>query len=168
MDEPSLNRLNYLLKTLPKLPDGRIDYTNSKEIFSVTIVVEHEGKILFLKRAQDLHFFPGLWHVVSGFIDDEKPLGEHVFNELKEETGIDRSQIADIKFAAENLVTDPQNDMQWHIHPVLVRLSNRPDIKINWEHTEYRWIYPEDISKYDRIPMVEDNIRLALEQANLV
>lgn len=165
MDEPALNHLKELFKDMPRFPDGRIDYTNAKEIYGVSVVVEYEGKVLFLKRAGDLHFYPGLWNVVTGFIDEEIGSGEIALKELAEETGISGSKVGDMKFTKERLIKDPSSGITWHIFPVLVQLAAEPEININWEHTEFRWILPEDTTKYDRVPLVEENIRLALSVA---
>jgi hypothetical protein len=37
----------------------------------------------------------------------------------------------------------------WIIFPVLVELSVKPAISIDWEHTEYKWINPNDLRKYE-------------------
>ena len=39
----------------------------------------------------------------------------------------------------------------WKIHLFLWKVEEK-DIKIDWEHTEYRWIEPEKIKNFDTVP----------------
>ena len=154
-DEGLQTTIEELAKTLPKFPDGRIDYTNAPVIYGVSIVVGYQGKILFLKRASDLHFYPDLWNVASGFIDQPIPLKDLTLKELREETAITEDQIANVAFANPRLVKDPLLDKTWHIYPALVELKAEPAVTINWEHTEYKWLRPEEVVHYDRMPALQ-------------
>src|SRR3990167_4592428 len=127
MDDAKLQTaIKEAAKTIPLFPDGRIDYTNAKTIYGVSIIVEYDGQILFLKRAADLHFFPDLWNVLSGFIDEVCSLREITLKELQEETGITEDKIANLAFAKERHIQDPASGHEWYIFPVLVQLKEKP------------------------------------------
>src|SRR5579859_1785090 len=131
MDAEQVTKLiEELAQTLPKFPDGRIDYTNSKVIYAVSVVVEQAGEILLLKRNSDVHFYPNLWNVISGFIDEPIPIKQMALKELLEETGISHEQITNFALAAERRIDDANLRMQWHIFPVLVQLNRKPEVRI--------------------------------------
>ena len=42
---------------------------------------------------------------------------------------------------------------RWTIHPFAFVLSpDAPAIRINWKHTEYRFVQPEEVETYETVP----------------
>ena len=39
----------------------------------------------------------------------------------------------------------------WVVHPILIELNKKPEVKLDWEHTEFKWIKPEQIKDFDRV-----------------
>ena len=72
-------------KKLPKLPDGRIDFSQAEEAPIFLCVVRHQGEVLLLKRSYKVGFYKGWWNAVAGYIDEPKPLKEHVYQHLQRE-----------------------------------------------------------------------------------
>lgn len=144
--EKLLNKLN---KALPKFPDGRIDYHNSKDSAVINIFVFYNKKLLLLKRSTRVGNYRGRWNVVAGYLDELKPLEEKALEELKEETGISEDQINKITPLPCFKIDDKEIDKIFHCFPVLVELKNKPEVKLDWEHTEYRWIEPKKIKKFE-------------------
>lgn len=155
----SLKRLH---KKLPKFPDGRINYTDAKEAAVLTCFIEYQGKILLLKRSDQVGTYKGLWNSVAGYLDELKPLEDKVKEELKEELGILEQDIEEIKLGQIFEFTDESIDKTWIIHPVLVKLETEPNIKLDWEHTEYLWINPEEITSYQITPRLDESLRKAM------
>ena len=52
----------------------------------------------------------------------------------------------------------------WIVHPILVELKSLPQLKLDWEHTEHRWIKPEDINKFDIVPQIDKSLKRVLDQ----
>src|SRR4051794_7149562 len=77
-----------LKSTLPRFPDGRLDYSDAPEAAVVDCYVTHSYRLLILKRAQPLAGSLTAWHVVSGYLDEECTLQEKVFEEVFEEIGV--------------------------------------------------------------------------------
>jgi len=48
----------------------------------------YQNKILVVQRSKKLHFYPGYWNGISGFLDDQKNIEQKVKEELREELGI--------------------------------------------------------------------------------
>ena len=95
----------------------------------------------------------GLWGGISGIIEgNEEPL-QRAKIEVFEETGIIENKIVLAKTAKEMQVTS-QYSHGWIIHPFLFT-AKEPEIKLNWENSEYRWIIPNEISKYKTVPSLD-------------
>ena len=139
-------------KNLPKFPDGRIDYTNSRESAVLNVFVEYEGKFLFLKRSDKVIAYKGKWSTVVGFLDEIRPVKEKVLEELNEEAGITESHIQSIFIGNIIRREDKEINRVWIICPVLVMLKEKPEIKMDWEHTEFKWVTKEEINKMDTLP----------------
>ncbi|MCX6738311.1 MAG: NUDIX domain-containing protein [Candidatus Parcubacteria bacterium] len=150
---------------LPKFPDGRIDYTNSISAPVLIIFVRHQGEILLLKRSKKVNAYKGKWSVVAGYLDEIKPIREKVLEELKEETNIIEDNIIDIKFGQSYKIKDDSVHRLWLRFPVLVELKEKPKIKLDYEHTDFKWIKPEEISKFDTPPFFHISWEMLKEYA---
>jgi 8-oxo-dGTP diphosphatase len=153
MDEQQvMKKIKELAEKLPKLPDGRIDYSNSALAPVLTVFVKHGNKILLLKRSDRVSTYKGKWNTVAGYLDEPKPIREKIMEEVKEETGLDESVIKSIHTGEPYEFTDNRINKTWLIHPALVELNAKAEIKLDWEHTEYRWMRPEELEEYNVVP----------------
>lgn len=148
---------------LPHFPDGRIDYTHADIAPVVTIFVSYQGKVLLLKRSNQVLTYKGKWNTVAGYLDELKPLQEKVFEELSEELGIIKRDIKTIHMGTSYSFTDTNIERTWIVHPVSVELTHKIKIYLDLEHTEYRWIHPSEIKHYDTVP----NLPLSLQQSRI-
>ena len=67
-----LELLEKFSKKLPKFPDGRIDYRNSKEAAVVSVFVMCGNELLLLKRSDRVGNYKGRWNVAAGYFDELK------------------------------------------------------------------------------------------------
>lgn len=115
-------------------------------------IVNNKGEVLLLKRAPDKKFFPKKWAVVGAAPltpeDDRKFIA---LREIKDELGVGGKIIKD---GGELVVSD---DFEWHIHTFLGTI-NSYDIKLNNEHSEYKWVRVEDLGNYDLLKDTEKMI----------
>ncbi len=121
----------------------------------VTSFIQDEQKILILKRSDKVKTMKGLWAGISGIIEkDENPLTRAKI-EIYEETGISEDKIKLIKSAEKLRVNSPQyENHEWEIFPFLFEAKN-PEIKLNWENSEYLWIQVDELKKYNSVPSLE-------------
>lgn len=121
----------------------------------VTSFIRHDDKVLILKRSNQVKTMKGLWAGISGIIEkDEEPLTRAKI-EILEELGIPEENLKLIKAAQEMRVVSPQyQNHEWEIFPFLFESKN-PQITLNWENSEYRWIQREDLINYDTVPNLE-------------
>ena len=57
---------------------------------------------------------------------------------------------------------DSKINKTWIVHPVLVELKEKPEIKLDWEHTEFRWIKPEELNNYDFVTDLDKTVKKVL------
>ncbi|MDD4874646.1 MAG: hypothetical protein PHE15_06720, partial [Dehalococcoidales bacterium] len=46
--------------------------------------------------------------------------------------------------------------IRWMVHPYLFHIREKPGIKIDWEHTDFKWIKPQEIDNYQTVPMLKE------------
>lgn len=160
MDEQKmLETIKQFAEKLPKFPDGRIDYSNSDTAPVITIFIKHQDKILLLKRSDKVRTYQEKWNTVAGYLDEIKPIQEKVLEEIREELGIERdNNILSIHLGESYQFTDTEVKKTWIVHPVLIKLRNKPEIKLDWEHTEYKWIKPEEIKNFGSVSNLENSL----------
>ncbi len=158
MDQYLTSLLNKLEKKLPKFSDGRIDYTDSIIAPVVTLFVKYDGKILLMKRSQRVGNYKGRWCTVAGYIDEHKPVRRKMLEELNEETGVSKKSIKSFNLGKRYSFSDKKIDRTFVVFPGIVELKKKPRIKIDWEHTEYRWISPKDLKKFNIVPHLDKSL----------
>ena len=96
-----------------------------------------------------------LWAGISGIIEgNEEPI-YRAKREILEETNITEKQITLVRAGIEIRIDSPQYaDHEWLIFPFLFSVKD-PRIKLNWENSEYRWIYPSELTKFQTVPSLE-------------
>ena len=163
MDEQKiLENIKQFAKKLPKFSDGRINYSDSNIAPVITIFVKFKEKILILKRSDKIGTYKNKWNVVAGYLDELRPVKDKVLDEIKEELGINKNNISDIHFGIPYKFIDNEINRIWIIHPVLVKLKNKPSIRLNWEHNQYKWIKPEELESFDIVPKLNESLRRIL------
>ncbi len=121
----------------------------------VTSFIQDEQKLLILRRSNKVKTMKGLWAGISGIIEkNETPLTRAKI-EIYEETGISEDKIRLVKNAAKLRIHSPQyENHEWEIFPFLFEAKN-PNIKLNWENSEYTWITIDELKNYNTVPSLE-------------
>jgi 8-oxo-dGTP pyrophosphatase MutT (NUDIX family) len=121
----------------------------------VTSFIRDNDKLLILKRSDKVKSMKGLWAGISGIIEnDEEPL-ERAKIEIFEEVGITEDKISLIKATDEMRIHSPQyKNHEWEIFPFLFESSN-PTIKLNWENSDFKWIFVDELEKYETVPSLQ-------------
>lgn len=154
--------LREFAEKLPKFSDGRIDYSNSNRAPVLTCFVKYADKILLLKRSDKVRVYQGLWNSVAGYLDEFRPLEEKAQEELREELGIAAEIIKQTKLGQPYELFDGSVGKIWIIFPVLVELNQEPVIKLDWEHTKYCWVSPEEVKNFDIVPGLDKTMARVL------
>jgi len=121
----------------------------------VTSFIQDEQKLLILRRSHQVKTMKGLWAGISGIIEKNEPPLTRAKIEIYEETGISEDKIRLVKKAAKLRIHSPQyENHEWEIFPFLFEAKN-PDIKLNWENSEYMWITIDELKNYNTVPSLE-------------
>ncbi len=118
----------------------------------VTCFLEHDSKIMILRRSERVGTYQGKWAGVSGYIEPGIGPSEQAWTEIKEEAGLDRDDVQLVQEGQLLEVVDGELGRKWIVHPFRFRVLRPEKIGIDWEHTEAKWIAPEDIGQYETVP----------------
>jgi len=154
-------------KKLPKFKDGRIDYSNSDTAPVITVFIKYKDRILLLKRSDKVRTYQGKWNTVAGYLDEIKPIQEKIKEEIREELGIEENNISLIFIGEPYEFKDEKINKTWIIYPAVVELKielkKEPEIKLDWEHTEYKWIKPEEIESFDIVTNLKESFKRVIK-----
>ena len=121
----------------------------------VTSFIKNDDKILILKRSDKVKTMKCLWAGVSGIIENNETPLTRAKIEVFEEAGIHEEQIELLKAIQQIKISSPQyKNHEWNIFPFLFKAKN-PEIKLNWENSEFEWIEPNKIKNYKTVPDLE-------------
>jgi len=96
----------------------------------------------------------GLWAGISGIIEgSEEPL-QRAKIEIFEEIGVTENSFVLLKTAPQMQISSQYTNHEWTVFPFLFSVKE-PIIKLNWENSEYMWIYANEISKYQTVPSLD-------------
>jgi 8-oxo-dGTP pyrophosphatase MutT (NUDIX family) len=141
---------------LPHFPDGRIDYTLAQASPVVDCFVRCGEKLLILERSDKVGFLKNSWNMISGFLDEPgKSLQEKAYEEVEEETGISRKDIIRYIWGAPYRRFNKSIDRTWYVFPVLADIEGMLPVRLDWEHTNFAWVKPSELSNYDPTARIE-------------
>jgi 8-oxo-dGTP diphosphatase len=126
----------------------------------VTSIVESQGRILILRRSDLVRTYKGQWGGVAGYVEPDEEPTQTAFKELREETGFMPDQVElvlqDDPIAFTDVYREERYD--WVVHPFLFHLKTHCEPTIDWEHSEYTWVDPSELSAYDTVPHFKDTV----------
>ena len=122
----------------------------------VTCFLEHDGQIMILLRSERVGTYQGKWAGVSGYIEAGSTPSQQAWAEIKEEAGLDGDDVQLVQEGQLLQVVDAELGRRWIVHPFRFRVLRPEKMKIDWEHTEAKWIAPEDIGRHDTVPKLQE------------
>ena len=122
------------------------------------LLMNGDNKLLILKRSSKVRTYKGLWGGVAGYVEDDEEPYETALKEIQEEVGIEKEDVSIIEQDDPIEFTDfyEGERYDWIIYPFLFRIEKKGKLQIDWEHSEYRWIIPSEITRYDTVPHLKD------------
>lgn len=127
-----------------------------EESHVVTCFLEHDGKILLLQRSARVGSYTACWAGISGFIEMGLEPLDQAWQEISEEAGLGREHLELVKEGDTLEVTDEKLEKKWVVHPFRFKVRNPDQVKIDWEHTQFKWTDPEEIKKHVTVPGLYD------------
>ncbi len=118
--------------------------------------------ILLLKRSLGVKTNKGKWAGVSGYVEvGETPL-ETAYKELGEEIAARPGLVRLVREAEPLTFLDTEHDTTWVVHPFLFDELGI-EVVLDWEHTEFRWIEPEELGSFDTVVSLKRTLDAALD-----
>jgi 8-oxo-dGTP pyrophosphatase MutT (NUDIX family) len=110
-------------------------------------------EILLLRRSQKVGTYRGRWAGVSGYIEGTPPLAQ-AYREIEEEAGLIQEEVTLVETGDPLEVPDAETGQRWLVHPFLFEVRPDAEVRVDWEHTEARWVRPEDVFTFDTVPQL--------------
>ncbi len=120
-----------------------------------------ETRLLVVRRSGRVGSYNTRWAGISGFIEQGVSPEEQACTEIREETGLQRSQVRFLKRGAVVEHIDQELGRHWLVHPFLVEVLEPEAIKLDWEAEEMRWIAPAELGSYETVPKLQEAFRSA-------
>jgi 8-oxo-dGTP diphosphatase len=114
-------------------------------------------EILLLRRSQQVGTYRGRWAGVSGYIEETDALTQ-AYTEMEEETGLAEEDVQLLRTGEPLEAVDTEAERRWIVHPFLFEVREPARIRADWEHTETRWIRPEEIFQYETVPQLAETL----------
>lgn len=111
--------------------------------FATAFVLNSQKQLLLVKRREGTEVLPGKWGYPGGMIEGGDSVETTIHKEIIAETGFD----VDIIRVGKDITVSVGKSKIVAV-PVLCT-TDKEDVKLDYEHTEYRWIDPLDLLKYD-------------------
>lgn len=146
----------------------------------VTSFLMKGDRCLVLKRSGQVGSYQGKWAGVSGFF--EWPLSRlrdllrgrvtardrrdqalrNAIREIREETGIRSDRLRLLRRGRVLAIPDKEFRRDWRIYPFLFAVDPGVTVRLDWEHTEARWIWPAEIEDLPTVPRLPRSLRTIL------
>lgn len=112
-------------------------------------------EVLLLRRSQQVGTYRGRWAGVSGYLEEANPLAQ-AYREIEEEAGLARDEVTLLRAGEPLVVVDAEADRSWIVHPFLFEVRPDAQVRVDWEHTEARWVRPEEASAFETVPQLTE------------
>ncbi|MCU0853095.1 MAG: NUDIX domain-containing protein, partial [Thermoplasmata archaeon] len=132
---------------------GVLELIDVSEKHVVTCILRNKGKILLLRRSNEVGSYQGRWAGVSGFIECGEGDADAARRELEEEIGRDKARLT--KRAQPRTFRDGRT--AWVVHPFLFDVGNR-SVRLDWEHSSFEWISPSELPGFSTVPGLQEII----------
>jgi 8-oxo-dGTP pyrophosphatase MutT (NUDIX family) len=130
----------------------------------VTAFIRHGGRVLLLRRSRRVGTYSGRWAAVSGYLESQTPLAQ-ALREVAEETGIEPADLRLVSAGRPLEVVDSALCRVWSVHPFLFEAEAAPQVRLDWEHDDYRWVRPSEVELLQTVPRLSDALRACGEAA---
>jgi 8-oxo-dGTP pyrophosphatase MutT (NUDIX family) len=160
-----MKKIRELGTKLPHFPDGRIDYTNTSYAPVVCVFIRFNGEIFLVKRGGKVSNYQEKWNVITGYIDRVGPLEQKARDEVEEETGITSDLISEVISGKPYELPDNEIKKIWLVCPFVVELNSKPEIRLDFESTEFRWIKPNELKLFDAVSGLEKSYSACLKNS---
>lgn len=113
-----------------------------------------DGRVLLLRRSMLHTTNPGKWCFVTGYVNPDEEPAHAAVREVNEELGLELA----VERGGEVVVVKTKRGTL-HVYPFLCPVGAELDeVSLDWEHTTYRWIEPQEVYDYDHVPQLDEDL----------
>lgn len=123
-----------------------------QEVHVVTCFLEREGRVLLVRRSSRVSTYQQRWAGISGYLEPGASPLQQALAEVEEETGLAADQVEPVCQGQPLAVEDADLGRRWIVHPFRFRLVAAAKPRMDWEHSEMRWVPAEDLGGFDTVP----------------
>lgn len=136
----------------------------------VTCLLEHDGKILLLKRSDQVGTYRGLWAGIAGYVEELEAPYDTAIKEIREEAGITVDALELVRKGDPIEFSDTYEGRRynWVVYPFLFHVQSKELVRIDWEHEEYRWVHPSEVKKLDTVPGLDEVVKQLLGTTDIL
>ena len=164
----NLKGINKYLKT--DKPVGKVKkFINNlkKDSWQAASVVQcyliNKGQVAIFKRTEKLGVYKNYWSIIAGYIQaDNQPL-DQAYIELDEEGSVSKKQLKLINKIGPKVRIDKKIKRVWIIYSFLFEVKTRK-IKLDWEHSQIKWIKPLSFKNYKHVPGMPEILKELLKK----
>ncbi len=110
-------------------------------IRAIKAIIRKDNKILLIKKSAKVDIYPGRWDLPGGRLDPGETWCQGLAREVQEETGLKINFIREVRaWESKKWDTLGKTVLCEHISG---------EVQLSWEHTEYRWMVPEEVINGD-------------------
>ncbi len=89
-------------------------------------------------------------------VEGDSTPDETGYKEIEEETGISRDDARLVRMGTPIQITTEDSEVV--VNPILFDVE-KTEIRLNWEHTEYEWIRPNEFSKFQTVSRFDELLK---------
>ena len=133
-------------------------------LVAVGAIIEHaaSGRILLLKRSENVAFLPGIWEDIGGRLKQFEEPEQALRREVREESGLEIEIIRPINiFHLFHGETNADNKM------IIITYwcrSHSDHVVLSQEHSDYRWLAPREALRLAEHEGVRSDLQAFLSQ----
>lgn len=136
---------------------GTVELPDVRATPVVSVVLRNRGRILIVRRSEEVGSFRGRWSAVSGYLEGREDPRHRATREVREETGLKGLTFR----AAGPPVLARDNARMYVVHPFLFEAPKR-QVRLDWENVEHRWIRPEELRHFETVPRLPEVVAAVL------
>jgi 8-oxo-dGTP pyrophosphatase MutT (NUDIX family) len=136
----------------------------------VTCILEHGGKILLFKRSNLVGTYRGLWGGVAGYVEELEDPYDTAIKEIQQEAGIGVAALELVRKGEPIEFSDTYDGRRydWIVYPFLFHIGLKEQVRVDWEHEEYRWVSPSELKKFDTVPGLDEVVAQLLGATDII
>jgi len=128
----------------------------------VTAFLQHQGRVLIVRRSRAVGTYRGRWSAISGYLEEAAPLRQALV-EVREETGLPEARLHLVAQGAPLHLEDAALRTRWTVHPFLFDVESPDAVKLDWENVEMQWVHPDRLADFVTVPGLADAYRHCVE-----